>query len=73
MGNDKSNIVKHIQENDALARKVVDLIRSELSVEEQFSLIKGDAMWLVMQMICSPRGAANCVIQSSVNCFFRRS
>ncbi|CUZ01098.1 Uncharacterised protein [Serratia marcescens] len=72
MGNDKSNIVKHMQENDALARKIADLIRSELSDEELYSLIRGDGMWLVMQMICSPRGAANCISQSSVNCVFNR-
>lgn len=72
MGNDKGNIVKHLQEKDALSRKVADLIRSGLSDEELYLLIQGDAMWLVMQMICSPRGAASCVNQSSVNCAFNR-
>lgn len=67
MGNDKSIIVKEFEESDGLARKVADLIRSELSDEELYSLIRGDAMWLVMQMICSPVGAARCIKNSSVN------
>ncbi|HDK7002963.1 TPA: hypothetical protein M2O71_001425 [Klebsiella pneumoniae] len=52
---------------DALARKVVDLIRQEMSGEELCGLIQGDAMWLAMQMICGPNGAACCIRRSAVN------
>lgn len=68
MGNVNNNLLlKQFQEKDRLARKVADLIRSGLEDEELYSVVQSDVMWLVMQMICSPSGAAKCISQSSVS------
>ncbi|HCD6206288.1 TPA: hypothetical protein NDT77_004019 [Klebsiella pneumoniae] len=67
MKNNNNTLSSQLKRDDLLARKVADLIREGLTEEELDSLVRGQSMWLVMQMICSPSGAAYCVSQSSVN------
>ncbi|SSG52020.1 hypothetical protein [Klebsiella pneumoniae] len=71
MHNEKNSLPALAQAQDALARKVVDLIRQEMSGDEIYQLMQGDAMWLAMQMICGPNGAACCIRRSAVSSLSR--
>ncbi|WP_157834753.1 MULTISPECIES: hypothetical protein [unclassified Serratia (in: enterobacteria)] len=73
MAGETKTIPDQIKEHSLIAIKAAELIRNGLNEKELKMLVCGDGMWLVMQMLCSPSGAASIVYRSSINSFFSRA
>ncbi|MEX9784631.1 hypothetical protein [Providencia manganoxydans] len=69
--NKGNSTLEYLDENSQLAIKVVALLKEHLTEDERKLLMKGNALWLAMQHICSPQGAASVVAYSSVSTVLR--
>lgn len=58
--------LKRREDEDRLARKITDLLRRELTEPELVTLTSSEVLWLTMQLLCGPGGAAG-LIYSAVN------
>lgn len=67
MSNTKIHFANAQQEQDTLARKVVDLLRRELSQDELAQAVTTEVLWLAMQMLCGPSQAASLTCSTSAN------
>lgn len=54
----KQTYSQRMEQQEQLARKVVDTLRSALTEQEMELLVVTQSMWLAMQMMCGPYRAA---------------
>ncbi|MBK5072563.1 hypothetical protein I2492_06010 [Budviciaceae bacterium CWB-B4] len=69
----QNRFVAEMEQRQDLVNKVIDILHKELTDAEMEKLIYGQELWMAMQIICGPVGAAKAVTYSSVNCCFKRS